>query len=109
MGLYLSRTRYSEQAFKGMIARPEDRTAAMKALFDGAGMKLLHAWFCPQTCEAIMITEGDLVPGATAVIAGMASGGITDSSTIELMTMQQLFEAMKGAAAVAAKYRVPGK
>ena len=39
----------------------------------------------------------------------MASGGFTAVESTELITMGQMVEAMKGAGAVAAKFRPPGK
>ncbi len=47
-------------------------------------------------------------PGAGPA-RSMASGAIADLSTIELITTQQQLDALKGATAVAAKYRAPGK
>jgi hypothetical protein len=69
----------------------------------------LHIWFSPSTLEAIMIVEGNVVAEATADMVVMASGTIADLSTIELITTQQQLDAMKAGAAVAAKYRGPGK
>jgi len=109
MSLYLARARYTADAFKGMIAKPEDRGAPVKALFEAAGAKLLHIWFSPSTLEAIMIVEGNVVAEATAEMVVMASGTIADISSIELITTQQQLDAMKAGAAVAAKYRAPGK
>ena len=51
MSLYLARARYTADAFKGMIAKPEDRAAPVKAMFEAAGAKLLHVWFTPSTRE----------------------------------------------------------
>ena len=109
MSLYLARARYTADAFKGMITKPEDRGAPVKALFEAAGAKLLHIWFSPSTLEAIMIVEGNIVAEATAEMVVMASGTIADISSIELITTQQQLDAMKAGAAVAAKYRAPGK
>jgi uncharacterized protein with GYD domain len=109
MSLFLARPRYTADAYKGMIAKPEDRAAPVKALFEAAGAKLLHMWFSPSTLEAIMIVEGDTVARTTVEMVVMASGAIADLSTIELITTQQQLDAMKAAAAVAAKYRGPGK
>jgi len=109
MGLYLSRARYNQDAYRGMIAKPEDRTAVIKELFEAARHRLLHAWYSPTTCEAIMVSEGDTTAGATIEIVAMASGVFSELGVVELLTMQQLGEAMKGGAAVAGKFRAPGR
>ena len=37
MSIYLIRGKYSAEAFKGMLTKPEDRTAAIKAFYEAAG------------------------------------------------------------------------
>ena len=44
MGLYMYRAKYSQEAVKGMLAKPEDRTASLRAMYEAAGVKLLHLW-----------------------------------------------------------------
>ena len=80
-----------------MIAKPEERSPPVKALFEAAGTKLLHIWFSPSTFE-IMIVEGDVLAGTTAEIVVMASGAIAELSTIELITIQQQLDTTKAAA-----------
>jgi uncharacterized protein with GYD domain len=109
MSLFLCRVGYTADAFKGMIAKPEDRSVPVKALFEAGGMKLLHMWFSPSTLEMIMIVEGDVVAGTTVEMVVMASGAIASLSMSELVTTKQQLDAMKAAATVAAKYRGPGK
>jgi uncharacterized protein with GYD domain len=109
MGLYLARARYTPEAFKGMIAKPADRAAPAKAMFEAAGGKLLHFWFSPSTLEAIMVVEGNVIAEVTAEMVVLGSGAIADMSSIELITAEQQLDAMKAAAAVAAKYHGPGK
>jgi uncharacterized protein with GYD domain len=108
MGLYLFRGRYSQEAIRGLIAKPEDRTPAIRALYETGGVKLLHLWLGDRF-EIFSIVEGE--PIKNTAVGGMllASGMITDPSSTELMTFGQLAEAMKGGGALAAKYRQPGK
>jgi uncharacterized protein with GYD domain len=108
MGLYLTRAKYSPEAFKAMIANPSDREAAGRAMFEAAGVKLHHMWFSTNG-EVITIAEGDPVARSTIGMVVMASGGFSDGESTELITMSQMTEAMKGAGAVAAKFRPPGK
>lgn len=109
MSIYLTRAKYSPEAFKGMLAKPEDRTAAVKAFYEAAGVKLLHLWYSPMTGEVIQITEGKLSQGIPLAIVSMATGTITEGSSIELVTMGQLAEGMTAAGALAAKFRPVGK
>jgi hypothetical protein len=109
MGLYLSRARYNAESYKAMLAKPEDRTPAVKALFEAAGQRLLQIWFSPTTCDVFMVSDGDIKSGATIEVVAMASGAYSEVAVVELVTMQQLAEAMKSGAAIAAKFRAPGR
>jgi hypothetical protein len=109
MGLHLLRGKYSAEAFKGMLAKPEDRTAAVRAFYEAAGVKLLHAWYAPSTGEFIAITEGTLAQGMPLGIVSMATGTVTEGTSLELVTLEQLAEGMKAAGQLAAKFRPPGK
>jgi uncharacterized protein with GYD domain len=109
MSIYLIRAKYSPEAFKGMLAKPEDRTATIKAFYEAAGVKLLHLWYSPMSGEIIAITEGTLTQGIPLGIVSMAAGTVTEGSSLELVTMEQLAEGMKAAGALAAKFRPPGK
>lgn len=108
MGLYLARAKYSPEAFKAMIANPSDREAAGRALYEAAGVKLHHMWYSSNG-EVIVIVEGDPVERSMAGMVVMASGGFTNAEVTELITMSQMTDAMKGAGAIAAKFRPPGK
>jgi uncharacterized protein with GYD domain len=109
MSLYLCRARYGIDAFKGMIAKPEDRSTAGRAMFEAAGMKLLHTWFSVADYEMVMVVEGDGVAGAAVGMVAMASGAFTEVHTEELITGAQHEAAMRAAAEVATKYRPPGR
>jgi len=107
MSLYLGRGKYSQEAIKGMLGKPEDRTASVRALYEAAGAKLLHLWLLP-TFEIIAIAEANQKSAASVGAVLVASGALTEVSYVELMTFEQVAEAMKGAGALAAKYRQPG-
>lgn len=108
MSIYLTRSRYSQEAFKGMTAKPDDREAAAKALFGAAGMKLHNIWYSTNG-EVICILEGTAVAEASVGMVVMASGGFNSVESTELITMGQMVEAMGSAGTIAAKFRPPGK
>jgi uncharacterized protein with GYD domain len=41
MTIYITQGRYTEQAMKGFLAKPEDRTEATKAIIQAGGGKVL--------------------------------------------------------------------
>lgn len=108
MSIYLTRACYTQEAFKGMVGQPEDREGVARAMFDAAGMKLHNIWYSGNG-EVICVVEGTAVAGATVGMVVMASGAFDSVDSTELITMAQMVEAMKGAGAVAAKFRPPGK
>jgi len=108
MGLHMYRGKMSQEAIKGLMAKPEDREPVLKALYEAAGVKLLHTWVLPDW-EVITIVDADQMSGAVLGAVIMASGAVTETSGVEIQTYAQLAEAMKRAGAIAAKYRPPGK
>jgi len=109
MTLYLGRGKYSAEGLKGLVAKPEDRTAAIKALYEAAGAKVLHLWFSGSTGDAIVIVEASQTAGMALHAALGASGVLRETSAEELLTPAQQMEAMKVASNVVSKYRPPGK
>jgi uncharacterized protein with GYD domain len=105
MAMYLTRAKYSGEAFRGMIANPHDRGAVAKALFASAGMKLDSVYYSPSTGEVVCIGDGDGTKAATIEMVVMGSGMFTSVEAIELITTEAMHAAMKRAAEVAAQYR----
>jgi len=108
MSTYLTRARYSQDAFKGMLSKPENREGAAKAMFDAAGIKLQHMWYSGNG-EVICVVDGNAVAGATVSMVVLASGAFDSVDSIELISMGQMTEAMSNAGTIASKFRPPGK
>lgn len=108
MSLYLTRARYTPEAFKGMIAHPAERASIAKSMFETADMKLHHIWMSSSN-DVVCVVEGSVVSGAAVSMVVMASGAFSEASSLELFTPEQQLAAMKLAGTVAAKYRAPGK
>ncbi len=108
MSLYLTRARYTPDAFKGMISNPAERASVAKSMFEGADMKLHNIWHTSNG-EVVCIVEGNAISGSAVGMVVMASGAFSKVESTELITMEQQLDAMKLAGKVAAKYRPPGK
>lgn len=110
MGLYLVRAEMSRDTIKSFVAKPEDRTAALRTVVEAAGGKLLHLAYSASTGEVIQLVE---MPSPVACLSYsnlvIGSGSVDRGSWEELMTPAQYAESMKGAGSLAAKYRLPGK
>jgi len=108
MSLYMGRGKLSQEAIKAYLAKPEDRTAMIKGLYEATGLKLLHVWATP-AFDLISIAEGDPMRNAVHNGVALAGGAVTEVSWTELLTLEQLAVVMKDAAVAAGKYRAPGK
>lgn len=110
MSLYLARGKMSRESLRSLMAKPEDRTAALRSALEAAGGKLLQLWYSASTGEVIHVYEAP-TPVASCSFSFMvlASGVIDDGTDEQLLTPAQFVEAMKGAANIVSKYRAPGK
>lgn len=108
MSLYMLRARYNAEAFKAMVANPGNRESAAKAIYSAAGLKLHHLWYTTNG-DVIAVAEGNVLAGATLGMAVLASGSFSEGESIELLTMDQMAEAMASAGKISAQYRAPGK
>ena len=59
MTIYITQGRYTDQAIKGMIAKPEDRKQAVSALIEAAGGKLLDYYVTFGEFDFLVISEAD--------------------------------------------------
>jgi uncharacterized protein with GYD domain len=109
MATYLTRARYTAEAFRGMIANPHDRSAAAKSVFKAAGLKLSSVYFSPSTGEVVCVADGDGIQASALDMAVMASGAFSQVSSIELVSMADMHKAMQSAASVAKTYTPPNR
>jgi uncharacterized protein with GYD domain len=109
MAIFITQGRYTQQAIKGMIANPEDRSEAVAGLLAAVGGKLLGYYLTFGESDFVIIGE---MPGPAeemAVLMTAASGGgVTDMRTMLAVTTAEAKAVMEKAAAVGASYRAPG-
>ena len=109
MPVFVSLGRYSENAVKGMLAKPEDRTATVTKLIEQAGGKLL-AWYM-LFGEYDYLSIGEFPSGtgaAAATLAAAGAGAVTDTRTMLAMTGAEAKAAFEAGQALGTAYRAPG-
>ena len=109
MPVFVSLGRYSESAIKGMLAKPEDRTAAVTKLVEQAGGKLI-AWYM-LFGEYDWVTVYEMPSGkeaAATMLTVAGAGAITDMRTMLAMTGAEAKAAFESGQALGASYRAPG-
>ena len=84
---FITQGRYTSDAFKGMVANPENREKAVADLMEKAGAKLRALYFTFGEYDFLSISEAPSEEAmASALIAGAASGGVSHLKTILAMT-----------------------
>ena len=101
MAIYITQGRYTSDAVKGMVAKPEDREKAVADLMEKAGAKLLALYFTFGEYDVLAITEAPSEEVmASTLIAGAASGGVSHLRTAVAMTAKDAVKAFKSAGAL---------
>src|ERR1700732_90897 len=101
MAIYITQGRYTPDAVRGMVAKPEDREKAVADLMEKAGGKLLALYFTFGEYDVLAITEAPSEEVmASALIAVAASGGLSPLRTSVAMTAKDAMMAFKSAGAL---------
>ena len=104
MAIYITQGRYTSDAVKGMVANPKNREKAVADLMEKAGAKLLGLYFTFGEYDFLSISEApNAEVMASALIAGAASGGVSDLRTSVAMTSKDIIEAFRLAGLQAAR------
>ena len=109
MAIYITQGRYTEHAVKGMVDNPEDRAAAVAALMEAAGGKMLDYYVTLGEYDFMVIVEGEKLEDlmAALMVAG-ATGGVTNIKTIQAITTAQAKTSMEKAHAIRAGFQAAG-
>ena len=108
MPMYLFQGKYTPETFKKLIAKPNDRTAAVRRLTEASGGKLHHLLFSFGEHDVVALLEyPDNTSAAGASMAVAAGGALSAGQTTILMTAAELMEALKKAGSLAGAYKAP--
>src|SRR5215212_6878088 len=99
--------RYRENAVKGMLAKPEDRSAAAAKLVEHAGGKLLGFYMLFGEYDWMSIYEVPSGKEAAAAALTVAGGAATDVKSMLAMTGAEATAAFEAGQALGAAYRAP--
>jgi len=109
MPIYITQGRYTREAIKGMIVKPEDRADAVSRLLSKAGGRLIGHYLTFGEYDFLVISEA---PGETqmaAVLLAVGSGGgVTDLRTTVAMTSVEAKGVFAAASDLAPSFRSAG-
>ena len=102
MPIYISRGRFTSDAVKGMLAKPENREEAVAKLFQSVGGKLIAWYLTFGHHDWLAIGEfPDAKAAASAVLAAAGGGSLSDVETTIAMTANEAFATFESAAKAA--------
>ena len=109
MTIYITQGRYTRDAVKGMIVKPEDRADAVARLLSKAGGRLIGHYLTFGEYDFLVIAEAPSETQMAAVLlAAASSGGVTDLSTTVAMTSVEAKGVFAAASDLAPSFRSPG-
>jgi uncharacterized protein with GYD domain len=109
MPIYITQGRYTRDAVKGMLARPEDRAEQVSRLLSKVGGRLIGYYMTFGEYDFLTIAEA---PGETqmaaALLAAAGSGGVTDMRTTLALSAAESKGAFAAASELARGFRSAG-
>ena len=109
MPIFIVQGRYSRDAVKAMLAKPEDRAQAVAKVAEAAGGKMLSYYVTFGEDDFHVTFELPSAKEAAALaLTVAASGGVTDTRTTLAMTTAEAKEAFTAAGNLGGAYRAPG-
>jgi uncharacterized protein with GYD domain len=110
MPIYISRGRFTSQAVKGMLAKPENREEAVAKLFKSVGGKLIGWYLTFGRYDWLVIAEfPDEKAAASAVLAAAAGGSLSEVETTIALTAKDAQATFKSAGKAAKDFRSAGR
>src|SRR3974390_1449283 len=110
MAIYISRGRFTSEAVKGMVAKPENREEAVSKLCESVGGRLIgwYLTFCHHDWLRIAVFPDDKA-AAPGVLAAPWGGSLTDIETTPAMTAKDAHATFMSAAKAAKTFRSAGR
>ena len=109
MPIYISRGKFTTDAVKGMLAKPENREEAVANLFKSVGGKLIGWYLTFGRHDWLVIGEfPDNKAAATAVLAAAGGGSLSDVETTVAMTATEAAATFDAAGKAGRNFRSAG-
>jgi uncharacterized protein with GYD domain len=110
MPIYISRGKFTTDAVKGMLAKPENREEAVATLFKNCGGRLIGWYLTFGHHDWLVIGEfPDNKAAAVAVLAAAGGGSLSDVETTVAMTADEARATFDAAGKAARSFRSAGQ
>jgi len=109
MNRFLIQAKYSSGAWARMLKVADDRTTAARKLYESLGGSLEWMYWDVENCIAFVVAElPDSVSAAAVITALSRTGSFTTVEVHELLTQEQIHDALMLARSVRDVYSPPG-
>jgi len=109
MPIYITQGRYTRDAIKGMLIKPEDRAEAVSRLLGKVGARLVGYYVTFGEYDFLLIAEApDNTQMAAALLAAGSGAGVTDLKTTVAMTSIEAKGAFAAASDLAPGFKSAG-
>jgi uncharacterized protein with GYD domain len=109
MPTFITQGRYTREAIKGMITKPEDRADAASRLFSKAGGRLLSYYVTFGEYDFLLVAEAPSETQMAAVLMAVGGGGgVTDLRTNLAISSIEAKAAFAAAGDLAPQFRSAG-
>lgn len=109
MTVFITQGRFTQDAVKGMLAKPEDRAESVSQFFAKAGGKMIAYYMTFGEYDFLVVSEGPTLDvAAAASIVAAAGGGVKDLKTTIGMTSSEMRNTFTRAGSIAAGFRSAG-
>ena len=108
MTIFITQGRYSRDAVKGMIARPEDRAEQVGKLCQQAGGKLLAYYVTFGEYDFLTVAEMPSHREAASVVLAAAAGEVSDLKTTLAMSTAEAKDVFAATGKLMPGYQPPG-
>ena len=109
MPIYISRGRFTSEAVKGMVAKPENREEAVAKLFQSVGGRLVAWYLTFGHHDWLAIGEFPDEKAAASAVLAAAGGSLSDVETTIAMTAKDAFTTFESAGKAAKAFRSAGR
>jgi uncharacterized protein with GYD domain len=103
--MFITQGRFTQDAIKGLLAKPQDRAEMVGKLFTQLGGRLVAYYMTFGEYDFLVVSEGPFEGAVTSSIVVAASGGVTDLKTTLAINSADMREAFAKAAGVVSHFR----
>ena len=109
MPIFITTGKYTSDAIKGLISKPEDHSGVIDGLISAAGGKMLAFYVTSGESDFMVIAETDSADDvATAVMVAAASGVGSNFKTVQAWSSGDFAKAAAKAGQITGSYTPPG-